>query len=166
MEEELPRCNAARLTFKDENRALQELARELTLLRGHNLKFREGDPQGDMLMFAEAALVCLTLEHFVRLLLGDNALDHDTLGSLLTKAIKERQLIRLPWDDQSEGIKRVCAVRNTLLHGNYAQAAREAQCASVADYFRSQFASEIERMYEVTDFVMKQIDPATGAPRR
>ncbi len=166
MKEELPKRNAASPTFKDENRALQELARELTLLRAHNLQFKEGDPQDKILMFAEAALVCLTLEHFVRALVGDDATDRDTLHSLLTKAVEKKQVIRLPWDDQSEGIEKVCAVRNTILHGNYAQAAREAQCKSVADYFHSQFAGEIETMYKVTDFVMKQIDPATGAPRR
>jgi hypothetical protein len=32
------------LTFKDENRAMQELTRELLLLRQHNLKFRDGEP--------------------------------------------------------------------------------------------------------------------------
>ncbi len=86
-------------TFKDENRALQDLARELTLRRAHNLQFKEGDPQDKILMFAEAALVCLTLEHFVRTLVGDDATDRDTLHSLLTKAVEKKQVILLPWDD-------------------------------------------------------------------
>src|SRR5712692_5647388 len=77
MKEELPKRNAASPTFKDENRALQELARELTLLRAHNLQFKEGDPQDKILMFAEAALVCLTLEHFVRVVLGDDAAERE-----------------------------------------------------------------------------------------
>jgi hypothetical protein len=55
-------------------------------------------------------------------------------------------------------------VRNTLLHGNYAQAARRANCASVSDYFKTQFAGELEGMFKVTDFIIKQIDPATGRP--
>ena len=42
------------LTFKDENRALQELAREWSVLRQHNLKFKEGDPQQTLLMARRA----------------------------------------------------------------------------------------------------------------
>ncbi len=77
MNEEPPKRNATAPTFQDENRALQELARELTLLRAHNLQFKEGDPQDKILMFAEAALVCLTLEHFVRVVLGDDAAERE-----------------------------------------------------------------------------------------
>ena len=40
-------------TFRDRNRALQELARELNLVRQHNLQFKEKDPQDKRLMFAE-----------------------------------------------------------------------------------------------------------------
>jgi hypothetical protein len=150
-------------TFKDENRALQELARELHLLRQHNLNFREGDPQQTLLLMAEAALTCLTMEHFVRVVVGDAAPAGATLFNLLEVAFA-RNLLRLPWDDQREGIRKVCAVRNTLLHGNYAKAAREGKRESVADYFKSVFASEVEGMFKVTDYIMKQIDVATGKP--
>jgi hypothetical protein len=148
-------------TFKDENRALQELARELALLRNHNLKFKEGDPQHTILMFAEAAVVCLTMEHFVRTVLGSTAPADATLFNLLQMAVS-RGVLKVPWDDQQDGIKKIVAVRNSLLHGNYAQAAREAGCASVADYFKSQFAGEVETMTKVTDHILRQIDPATG----
>ncbi len=150
-------------TFRDENRALQELTRELALLRQHNLKFKESDPQHTLMMFAEAALVCMVMEHFVRVVLGPTAPADATLFNLLQMATS-RGLIKLPWDDQQDGIKKVVAVRNSLLHGNYAQAAREVGCASVADYFKSQFAGEVETMFKVTDHVMKQIDPTTGKP--
>jgi hypothetical protein len=49
--------------FKDENRALQELARELTLVRSHNLTFKDGEPLHTVLLFAECGLVCMTFEH-------------------------------------------------------------------------------------------------------
>lgn len=151
-------------TFKDENRALQELARELSVLRQHNLQFKEGDPQHTLLMFAEAAVVCMALEHFVRIVLGGTAPADATLFNLLQMAVS-RGLLKVPWDDQQDGIKKIVAVRNSLLHGNYAQAAREARCASVADYFKTQFAGEVETMTRVTDHLMQQIDPATGKPR-
>jgi|SRR6266850_5225738 len=140
------------------------MVRELIWLRSHNLRFKEGDPQHDILMFAEAALTCLTLEHFVRIVLGPDAGEGDTLHPLLTKAIAKK-LLRVPWPDQQEGIQRVCRVRNTLLHANYAQAAAQAGCATVREYFQKQFASEIEALYNITDFVVRQIDPATGKPR-
>jgi hypothetical protein len=112
-------------------------------------------------MFAEAAVVCLTMEHFVRTVLGSTAPADATLFNLLQMAVS-RGLLKVPWDDQQDGIKKIVAVRNSLLHGNYAQAARRAGCASVADYFRTQFASEVEAMTKITDFIMRQIDPATG----
>ena len=71
----------------------------------------------------------------------------------------------VPRPDQQEGIQRICRVRNTLLHANYAQAAAQAGCSSVREYFQKQFASEIEALYNITDFVVRQIDPATGKPR-
>ncbi len=159
-----PTSEASTPTFKDNNRALQELVRELILLRAHNLRFKEGDPQSEILMFAEAGLTCLAMEHFVRIVVGPRLPDGATLHNLLQKAVADK-LLRLPYDDQQDGIERICKVRNTLLHGNYAQAANQAGCASVRDYFRTNFASEIERMFEITDFIMKQIDPETGCPR-
>jgi hypothetical protein len=152
------------MTFKDEHRPLQELARELDLLRRHNLQFKAGDPQHHLLLMAEAALTCLTMEHFVRIVVGDKAPAGATLHNLLEVAVA-RGLLRVPWDDQQDGIRKICAVRNTLLHANYAQAAREAKCESVEAYFKGPFASEIERTFEITDYLMKQIDTETGQPR-
>jgi hypothetical protein len=149
--------------FKDENRALQELVRELILVRNHNLTFKDGDPLQNVLLFAEAGLVCMTFEHFVRVVVGNDGPAGATLFNLLEIAVS-KGLIRLPWDDQQDGIKKVCAVRNTILHGNYAQAAREAGKASVAEYFKTVFASEIEVMFKVVDHLMKQIDVNTGKP--
>jgi hypothetical protein len=151
-------------TFKDENLPLQHLARELAALRRHNLRFKVGEPQDEMLMFAEAALTCLTLEHFLRVVLAEDAGDTDVLYNLLEKAVA-KGLVRVPWDDPADGIRRLHRVRNTLLHANYAQAAREAGAESVGDYFRTQFAAEIEAMYRATDFIVAQIDPATGKRR-
>lgn len=149
--------------FKDQNRALQELTRELRLLRAHNLRFRQNDPQDTILMFAEAALTCLVMEHFVRIVVGSEAAPKAPLHNLVEKAVS-KDLLRLPWDDQKEGVTKVCDVRNTLLHANYAQAAASAQCSSVEDYFKTQFAGEIEEMFRITDHIMKQVDPTTGRP--
>jgi hypothetical protein len=103
----------------------------------------------------------LALERFIRIVLGVDATENDTLHSLLEKAIGKK-LIKLPYAVQSDGIKKVTNVRNTLLHGNYEQAARGAGCSYIFEYFRKDFASEIERMFEVLEYVMKQIDQKTG----
>jgi hypothetical protein len=148
-------------TFKDENLAMQHLARELVLIRKHNKSFKEGDPQDTLMLHAEAGLVCTALEHFVRMLLGADALDNDTLPHLLEKAVS-RKLVELPFNHQQCGIRQVVRIRNTLLHGNFAQAARQAKKASVADYFKTVFATDLEGMFKVSDFVMAQVNHNTG----
>lgn len=73
-------------TFRERHPEIQQLVRELHLLRTHNLKFKVGDPQYGLLLFAEAALVVLVLERFVRAVL-DDAQDNDTIYSLLQRAV-------------------------------------------------------------------------------
>jgi len=151
-------------SFRDRHPEFQHLVRELQLVRAHNLQFKDGDAQDQILLFAEAALVCLALERFARAVLGSDATDRDTLPNLLEKAVSKK-LLSVPWQDQADGIRRIKNVRNTILHGNYEQAARDAGCASASDYFKTQFAGEIDQMYQLTDFIVKQVDPETGKPR-
>lgn len=152
-------------TFKERHPEMQHLARELHLLRSHNLTFKQGDPQDKLLMFAEAALVTLAIERFVRIVLGDEAPEGATIYNLLQKAVS-KGLLRVPWDDQQDGIKKIANVRNTLLHGNYEQAAKQAGRASVAEFFANDFAGEIEELYRIADYLAKQIDTETGKPRK
>jgi hypothetical protein len=120
------------------HRELQELVRELQWLRTHNLQFKDGDPQQDILLFAEGAMVLLVLERFLRVILGADATERDTLISLLEKSTSERLgLLTLPHRDRATTIWQLGDVRNTLLHGNYEQAAAGARRASVAEYFKS-----------------------------
>lgn len=150
-------------SFRDRHGEIQELVRELAVVRQHNLAFKEGDPQDALLLFAEAALVLIALERFVRAVLGADATDRDTLPNLLEKAVA-RDLLRVPWDDQQDGIRRIKDVRNTLLHGNYEQAATQAGCSSTTEFFKTVFASEVEVTFKILDNLMSQIDPATGQP--
>lgn len=52
-------------TFKDQNRALQELVRDYMLLLAHNLQSKEGDDLQTLLLFSEGAVVIV--EHFGQL---------------------------------------------------------------------------------------------------
>lgn len=149
-------------TFKDSHRELQHLVRELALVHRHNLRFNPGDAQDELLLFAEAGLVLVALERFVRILLP-GATEKDTLHNLLQKAVKQR-LLRLPYDDEQAGISAIGKVRNTLLHGNYEQAASAIGLASSDAYFGQSFASDIHAAEQLLDNLMQQIDPETGLP--
>ncbi len=150
-------------TFKDQNPELQNLARELWLVRDHNLKFKKGDPQDGLLLFAEGTLCLLALERFLRILPGLNATERETLPKLLKKATHESQpLLRIA--DRDATIKRVVDLRNAMLHGNYEQAARLAGAASSADYFGTRYSSDVEWLYQFTHGVMAQIVTLTGRP--
>lgn len=154
-------------TFREQHQELQHLVRELHWLRNHNLRFKPGDPQDDLLLFAEGAIVLLTLERFLRVILGAEATDKDTLPNLLEKATGARlNLLILQVDDRKKAIALITAVRNTLLHANYEQAADGAKQASVGEYFASQYAGEVEGLYELTNQLFLQIDARTGKPLR
>jgi hypothetical protein len=150
-------------SFRDRHPEVQHLVRELELVRAHNLQIKDGDAQSQLLLFAEAALVCLALERFARAVLGADATDRDTLPNLLQKAVS-RKLFLVPWEDQEDGIRRIKNVRNTILHANYEQAARDAGCANAGEYFRTTFAAEVDLMHQIADHILKQVDPETGRP--
>lgn len=135
------------------------------LLREHNLSIKDGESQQRLLLFAEAAIVLMALERFLRILPGVGATDSDTLPNLLEKATSQsRKVLSLPAADREDAIRRIKSVRNTILHGNFEQAARGAGLNSKEEYFKKQFASEVEALYEITDGLVRQIDPATGSP--
>ncbi len=150
--------------IKDDS-ALQHLVRELEKLRRHNKTFKPGDPQDDLFLFAEAALTLVVLERFLRLLLGNLAAETHTLPNLLEIAVSKK-LIELRHDKGPQvATKQLKDVRNTILHGNFEQAAKQAGRASVAEYFRTDFASEIEKVYWITvDLVGQVLGPPTASP--
>lgn len=150
-------------TFKEQHRSFQYLALELKNLREHNLRFKEGDPQDGILMFAEAAVVLVAIERFLRMILVEEV-NNATIYNLLQMATgTARRLITLPDNDRDDAIRRITEVRNTLMHGNYEQAAEALGC-TVNEYFKRYFSSEIEQLFNLLDGMLKQIDPETGRP--
>ena len=107
------------------------------------------------------ACVLLVLERFLRAVLGEDAKEKDTMFTLL-EMVMSRRLIRLPFEDQMDGKDAISDCRNSMLHGNYAQAATRAACPSVTEYFRTRFAFELECMWEVVNAIVMQIDTSTG----
>lgn len=136
--------------------------KELVSLNQHNKTYEPGDPQDGLMMFAEGALCMVLVEAAARRWVGDGVLAADARFREVLKSAAESGL-RIPFDDPEDGIERLAAVRNTLVHGNFEQAARQAGGRDVPRYFGEQYAAEIERMYGVClDFVM-QVRERDGA---
>lgn len=143
--------------FKSRNLVMQHLVRELLLLREHNQRFRESDPQDNLLLFAEGAVTLLVLEHFLRIVVPGGK---GSLPDLLQQAVSE-ELLRV------ENVKKICktigSIRGALAHGNYQSRAQQLKM-DVATYFRERFAKEIEEIYTFTDYLTRQIHTLTGKP--
>lgn len=155
----------ASLTFKEQHRDFQEVVRELYVLRAWNKRFKEGDSQATLLLIAEAAIAGIAIERFLRAVLGVRATEKDTIYNLLQKATSgDPPLLVLPWNTQGNGCREISNVRNTLLHGNFEQAAQQAKCTSVQHYIKTQFAGEADRMFVVLDELALQFDTNTGRP--
>lgn len=159
--------------FKDRFLETQHLARELELIRRHNLGIKPGQSQELLLLYAGCSLCLVTLERFLRIIPALKAQDTETLPNLLQRATRAgAPLIDLidpatghP-GDRATLIKKVVAMRNAIQHGNYEQAAKLAGFDDVRSYFgASGFARDIEWLYQFTDGIVAQIDPATGETR-
>jgi hypothetical protein len=151
--------------FKDQHRELQELAREVLVLRTHNLQFKEGDPQDQLLMAAEGAMILVCLERFLRAVLGIEATNGDTLHSLLEKVFSEKRYdqLEVPGGDREHLIELVTGLRNGLLHGDFEQLARRAGSSTTREYFKHSYARDLEALYKILNNMMSQIDVSTGS---
>lgn len=154
------------MSFKEQYVEFQRIVGELKRLRDHNVSF-DADSL-ELFFMAEGVMVLLALERFLRMILGAEARETDTLLPLLEKATSTRlDLLVLPGQlGRDETMRRITVVRNTLMHGNYEQAAKTSGSPSKEDYFRSgRYISEVELFYRVLNRIIKQINPDTGRPR-
>ena len=115
------------------------------------------DDQSRLLLFAEGALIIIMLERFLRMLPGLRAKKGDGLGSLLKRAVDHKILVI-----SDKHRKDMVNIRNTILHGNFEQAAKQAKVSSKEEYFKTQYVPKIERFYSFLDQLVDQIDPETG----
>jgi hypothetical protein len=153
-------------SFKEQFREFQRIALELKRIRSHNMTFKADSY--DMFFMAEGTLVVLALERFMRIILGADADERDTMQNLLEKALSpKRNLIALPGGLTREQMReQIVEVRNFLMHGNYEQAAKKAGLSSKDDFFMSsKYIKSVERLYRITNRICVQIDPETGKSR-
>jgi hypothetical protein len=151
------------MTFKDEHRELQELVRELNLLRQHNLRFRPGMSLDTLLIMSEAAMTLVTFERFLRILPDLNAEDSDTIDDLLKRATKRGGPLYL--HDRTATIRKIGRIRNALLHGNFEQEARRLGYTDLRAYFQKFDKDVVEDVFQLLDNLMAQIDRDTGYRR-
>lgn len=145
----------------DDTRIVLTPLEELVTLNAHNKTYKPGDPQDGLLMFAEGALCMTLVEAAARQWVGEGVLAEDArFRDVLTAAAESG--LRIPFDDPADGIEKITSVRNTLVHANFEQAARQAGGRDVARYFGEQYAGEIERMYQVCLDFLTQVRERDG----
>src|ERR1039457_251551 len=160
------------MSFKKQHRDFTEIARELDIVRNHNdHKIAEGKGKWSpgCLLFAEGLLVLLTIERFLRIILGQSAGESATLPNLLEMATGSRlNLLSLPpWWTREQTIDAIKNVRNALMHGNYEQAAKQSGNQDREDYFRSGTSfAEVNTLFALLDGFCNQFDPESGKPLR
>lgn len=155
-------------TFKEKQLLFGEMARELSVLLKHNTEMARAQRQTEIIVFAQAALVLVAFESFLRVLLEGVATDDHTLPNLLQMALaKKRRLFDPPAGMSRKDMESaVVDFRNSLLHGNVQQAAKRAGCGSLPEYLTGPFAAETARVYDILSAVIAQIDPNTGNRHR
>lgn len=149
------------IRFRDKYQDFGEICREIEIVRKHNLEFKKGDDLSDLLLFSEALLYLLALERFLRIVPQLEATDIDTLVNLLEKATsKRRGFIKI---NDRKYIKIIKDVRNSIIHGNFEQAAQQEE-VSYKDYFKLKFAGQVEELFGILNSIVCLIDPDTGKP--
>ena len=144
-------------SFKEKNRAFQEIVREITIIREWT-KHNEND-QRMLLLLAEGSLTLVAFEHFLRAFLDEYS-DSYTLYNLLQKSILKG--IQLNAIDNEKAIKILTEVRNSIIHGNFEKAAQINGCDSVGEYFSKFYIAEIEFMHQLLNNIVEQVNIETG----
>jgi len=154
-------------TFKQEQWLFGEMGRELQIIAQRNAAMQAAHKYTEILVFAEASLVMLAFEHFLRVLLKDEAQDHHTLPPLLKMALEPDRGLLDPPTGMSivDTVKLVKEFRNSLMHGNIQQASTRAGCATVLEYLAGPFGTETKQVFDILSALLGQIDPETGRRR-
>jgi hypothetical protein len=151
------------MNFKDEHREFQFMMLEFARLRRHNLA-SIGRDERTLFMFGEGILIIVATERFLRMILPVTEIEEkDTLPNLLEKASGKRlNLVVLPGDRQ-DVISRAKTIRNTILHGNFEQAAAHRNLSGMRDYFKSSaYVQDVEFIFRLLNRIICQVDSETG----
>lgn len=104
------------MTFNDQHPEFQHLVRELQCLRLRNLLVLERTIDAPLHLFSFLALAFITLERFLRILLGKRASADATLSTLLQQATGKKAAVFV-LSDRDVTISRINTMRLATLHG-------------------------------------------------
>lgn len=149
-------------SFKYKQILMQELAREFALIKEINDKFEQGTVDG-ALYLAETALLFLSLERFLRIILKEYN-PKQTLCNLLEKANSKKTTPKLlEITGGKNDIKRIVDFRNSFMHSNFEQMGRNSGFTNHVDHFMSgTFVKDLKFLREFTNNLIQQINSVTG----
>lgn len=158
-------------SFKDQNKDLQYLIRDMLSLRKYNdQQAKNGTPDNAML-FAEATVLCVAFERFLRIVpaMKLKIKDGNTLSDLLNHAFSGKKPVfkpihTAPMEDFKRAIREV---RNGILHGLFDDLAepylKAGKISSTEEYFKNgHFTRDIEIIFQAFDRLIKRVDSETG----
>lgn len=158
-------------SFKEKNKELQFLIRDMLSLRSFNDSQAKNDTPDKALLFAEAAVLCVAFERFLRIIPAIKAKDGDTLSNLLDKAFAKKNPVFKPIHSANvESFKKALRdIRNGILHGLYDDLAKpykkDGKISSTEEYFKNFFTQDMELIFLAFKQLINQIDPETGIIR-
>jgi hypothetical protein len=160
-------------TFKDHNYAFQVLVWEWDQLRQENERrtdLAKSDPQtSQQLLMSEMAVLVMTMEAFMRIIVPPTR-RRLTAGPLYKRVVRTWPPFAKYFSKSD--MQAYQARRNTFLHGNFRERARQLKIRATEDhsptmnYFLSgAFRSDLLTVRTLTDKFLAYFDPATGKPR-
>ena len=151
------------MNFKEKYRDFQELVRELIFIRNHNISSTNNNSSSSFIFFAEGALILLVLERFLRIIPQLMARDEESLTKLLNRAVTQN-ILTLPTNPENNEalIKSISTFRNNLFHGLFEKSATRSGHLTKEEFFKKVYLLEIHKLYDITNFLVGQINPITG----
>jgi hypothetical protein len=181
--------------FKEENKDFQEIVRELSFLRTHNIENKENP--NTYLLFAEGALTLVGLERFLRIFREISPTRKDTLKNLLTRFLEHVDteiLLKMAnfinrkcnvklsklsfFVDNNAALKDIIIefvgdFRNGFLHGNFEQLIEAkikhlglVDCTFDQYFKRGYHIQDVESCFYIFNCIIECIDVSTGIIRR
>lgn len=156
-------------SFKDQYKDLQYLIRDMLKLRKFNNEQNKNGTPNEALLFAEASVLCVAFERFLRIVPAINAKDGDTLSDLLNHAFsKKNPVFKSVHSASTEVFKKVIRdVRNGILHGLFDDLAepykKAGKISNTEEYFqKGHFTQDMEIIFEAFIKLIDQVDLETG----
>lgn len=157
-------------TFKEQHRDLQFVIKNYIVLRAYNDQQGKNGTPDDAFLFAEASVLCVAFERFLRITPAMKAKDTETLGPLLDRAFAKNNPIfkpvhAAPIEDFKKAIR---DIRNGVMHGNFEQLAKvyigKGLISNLEEYFKLGFLTkDMEIIFQAFNRLISQVDTDTGA---